>query len=318
MNFPNYFSGKKILVTGASGFIGSHLCDALCEKEVEVHAIYRSQKNEKLNSVHWWKVDLQDPSSTQTVLNTIKPDIIYHLASHVTGSRSMEHVLPTLSNNLISTVNLLKVATEIGCSRIILAGSLEEPEADDITVLPSSPYAAAKWASSVYAQMFHDLYKTPVVVAKIFMVYVPRQNPRFLIPYVVASLLKGISPQLTSGKRLVDWIYVDDVVSGLLAMAYVSDIEGQTIDLGSGTFVTIREIVQRLVDIVNPQIAPSFGAITDRSSEQVRSANSITSFAKLNWKPKVSLNQGLKLTTDWYRENLEIALKDQSTISPSA
>ncbi len=121
--------------------------------------------------------------------------------------------------------------TEIGCHRIVLAGSLEEPDLDQGSGPPSSPYAAAKWASNAYARMFHDLYQTPVVTAKLFMVYGPEQNPRFLIPHVISSLLEGVAPKVSSGNRSVDWIYVDDVVSGLLAMADAPDIEGGTIDL---------------------------------------------------------------------------------------
>lgn len=315
MVVSNQLLGKRVLVTGASGFIGSHLCNSLCSNGAEVHATYRTlNKPQSHSSIYWWKVDLQDFSSTQTALNTIKPDIIYHLASHVTGSRAMEHIFPTLYNNFISTVNLLKLATEIGCSRIVLAGSLEEPELHDAAIFPSSPYAAAKWASSTYARMFHDLYQTPVVIARIFMVYGPGQATQFLIPYVINSLLAGKSPQLTSGKRPIDWIYVDDLVSGLICMASKPNLEGQTIDLGSGELITIREVVQQLISIINPQIVPLFGAIPDRPGEQIRTADSKTSYLKLNWKTKIPLEEGLKLTAKWYEKYLE-TLGDELTAS---
>jgi UDP-glucose 4-epimerase len=305
-------SRKKLLVTGASGFIGSHLCRSLYSQGIEVHAISRSPKSGDDTNIRWWSGDLQDASSVKAILNEVKPDVIYHLASHVTGSRLREQVLPTLYNNFISTVHLLETATEIGCSKIVLAGSLEEPHVSEALTNPSSPYAAAKWASSSYARMFHALYETPVVIARIFMVYGPGQASRFLIPSVISSFLQEESPQLTSGKRPVDWIYVDDLVAGLLAIATVPGLEGQTIDLGSGTLATIREVIEHLVDIINPIVEPAFGAIADRPMEQVRVADSTISFEKLGWKAETSLKEGLSLTTNYYREQIES--REQKTL----
>lgn len=303
-----HLSIQKILVTGASGFIGSHLCRHLCNESVEVHAVSRSSQSTNKSSIKWWHGDLEDRSTVHNIVHQIKPDIIYHLASNVTGSRAIEHVLPTLHSNFVSTVNLLTVATETGCNRIVLAGSLEEPELGQLPTVPSSPYAAAKWASSTYAKMFHELYQAPIVTARIFMVYGPRQNSRFLVPYVISSLLNGVSPQLSSGKRPVDWIYVDDLVAGLLKMAYVPDIEGCTIDLGSGMLVTVREVVQQIVQVINSEIDPSFGAIADRVMEQVRVANSAVACTKLHWKPQVPLEEGLKATVEWYTKQFKARL----------
>ena len=213
-------------------------------------------------------------------------------------------MLPTLHSNFLSTVNLLTACTEVGCDRVVLAGSLEEPDLDRDTISLSSPYAAAKWASSAYAGMFHELYQTPVVIAKIFMVYGAEQNLRFLIPYVISSLLSGESPQVSSGKRPVDWIYIDDLMSGLLAIASAPAIEGQTIDLGSGTLTTVREVVERLGNWIDRQIQPAFGAIPDRPMERVRVADTTNAYAKLGWKAATSLEEGLKLTVDWYRNRL--------------
>ena len=122
----------------------------------------------------------------------IRPDVIFHLASHVKGAPNLEHVLPTFRSNLQSTVNLLTLATEKGCQRMVITGSLAEPEPGTKQTFPSAPYAAAKWASSGYARMFHALYKLPVVIARVFMVYGPaQQDLTKLIPYVTLSLLRG-------------------------------------------------------------------------------------------------------------------------------
>ncbi len=298
-------SGQRVLVTGASGFIGSHLCDRLSKNGAEVHAISRTPRHTGTKTaIHWWQGKLEDIDTVRNVLSTVKPEVIFHLASHVAGSRSLELVLPTFHSNLVSTVNLLTVATEIGCRRLVLVGSLEEPEPDHNQV-PCSPYAAAKSASSAYGRMFYELYQTPVVIARLFMVYGSgQQDLRKLIPYVTLSLLQGQAPKLSSGQRLVDWIYVDDVVDGLLVAAQAPNVEGCTVDLGSGILVPIRTVVQQLINLVGAETQPLFGALPDRPLEQVRVANTTYSYGKLGWQPATSLERGLELTVDWYRKQI--------------
>ncbi len=144
-------------------------------------------------------------------------------------------ILPTFHSNLASTVNLLTMAAETGCRRVVLTGSLAEPDPKNGELFPSAPYAAAKWASSGYARMFHALYQFPVVIARVFMVYGPaQQDLTKLIPYVTLSLLRGETPKITSGDRLVDWVYVSDVVEGFVALGQAPGIDGETLDLGSG------------------------------------------------------------------------------------
>jgi len=296
---------ERILITGASGFIGTHLCHYLCASGAEVHALSRTLHASKVSGLHWWTGELGDIATVRNLLATIKPDVIFHLASHVSGSRNLEIVLPCLHGNLISTVNVLTAATEVGCRRIVLAGSFEEPEPGDIPATPSSPYAAAKLASSAYGRMFYALYQAPVVIARMFMVYGPaQQDLRKLIPYVTLSLLRDQTPKLMSGTRQVDWIYVEDVINGLVAMAHAPDVAGCTIDLGSGTLVPAREVVESLFTLIRPQSKPVFGVVPDRPLEQVRKANTADTHAKLGWKPVISLDEGLKRTVNWYEQRL--------------
>lgn len=296
-------TGQKLLVTGANGFIGSHLCRTLLDRGAEVHGISRRAQGGSGGDIRWWRGDLAQVSGIRNLVATIKPDIIFHLAGHVAGSRDLRLVWPTFESNLVSTVNLLTIASEIGCRRIILAGSLEEPESDSGETVPCSPYAAAKAASSSYARMFYTLYQTPVVMARLFMVYGPgQQDVSKLIPYVTLSLLNKQFPKLGSGQRLIDWVYVDDVVEGLIAAAHTPNIEGRTIDLGSGTLVSIRTIVQQLSDRIDPQIELLWGAFPDRPMEQTRVANISRTYDTIGWKPKTSLATGLERTVDWYRE----------------
>lgn len=301
---PHILCGKQVLVTGASGFIGSHLCDRLKQIGATVHGISRTLRA-PTGGVQWWQGELTDIEVIRRLFKEIRPDTIFHLASHVYGAPNLEHVLPAFTANLQSTVYLLTAAAETGCRRMVLTGSLAEPVYEQGEMFPSSPYAAAKWASSAYGRMFHALYKLPVVMTRVFMVYGPAQRDLTkLIPYVTVSLLQGKAPKISSGSRMVDWIYVNDVIDGFLSVAAASGIEGATIDIGSGHLVSIREIVERLQTIVNAGPPATFGALQDRPLEPVRIANVTEAYSSIGWKPGMSLDAGLRTTMEWYKEHL--------------
>lgn len=303
MTSASQLAGQRVLVTGARGFIGSHLCRQLLEAGAEVHGVSRSEQASSERNLHWWKSDLSDISAVRSLFQNLRPDIIYHLASLVTGARDLQVVEPIFHANLASSVNLLVLASEIGCHRLVLAGSQEEPE--DARDIPCSPYAAAKSAVHGYAQMFHALYGTPVVTARVFMTYGPAQmDLQKLIPYVTLALLRGESPRLSSGERLVDWIFIEDLACALLILAQMQGIEGSTIDLGSGSLVSIRAVVEKLARFTGSAAPPQFGALPDRPMEQVRTADSATTLEKMGWQATTSLDAGLERTVEWYRSSL--------------
>lgn len=302
-----FWSKQKVLVTGGSGFLGAHLCRRLVESGAEVHATSRVERDQRERELRWHQADLADIGAARRILSHINPDIIYHLAGSVTAVPGKEFVLPTFHSLLTSTVNLLAAVTEIGCRRVILCGSLNEPQAQQGEVTPSSPYAAAKWAASGYGRMFQALYGTPTVILRTYMTYGPRQDARKLIPSVIVSLLSGVPPQLSSGQWRADWIYVDDVIEGFLAAAHRPNIEGSTLDLGSGQLRSVRSIVEQLVTTMRPSVQPLLGALPDRSFPPQCVANTKESREKLGWHASTTLEAGLRHTVEWYRAHSQTA-----------
>ena len=128
--------GQRTLITGANGFIGSHLCQRLGAEGAEVHAVYRSNRPRQEGQARWWQADLADEASVRGLFREIRPEVIFHLASHVKGAPDLKNVLPTFHSNLQSTVNLLAVAAETGCHRMVLTGSLAEPDAQNGELFP--------------------------------------------------------------------------------------------------------------------------------------------------------------------------------------
>jgi UDP-glucose 4-epimerase len=302
-------AGRRVLVTGATGFIGSRLTDRLIDVAAEVHASSRSERDANDRPVAWWRADLADVDTAVELVASIEPDIVFHLGGHVSGKLSPEIVLSTIRSNLLSTVGLLEAARRVDCSRIVVAGSVMEPELGEADSVPVSPYAASKWASSAYARMFHALWEVPVVVVRIGMVYGPGQSDQAkLVPHVVGSLLRGEAPKVTSGRHNYDWIYVDDVVEALLAAAVAPGIEGETVDIGSGERTSVREVVERLGRLVNAGVEPEFGALPDRPHPPSRVADVAKLKQLLGWQPRTTLNEGLERTVAWFQRRLPALL----------
>jgi nucleoside-diphosphate-sugar epimerase len=208
----------------------------------------------------------------------------------------------------VTTVNMLVAAATEGTARVLIAGSLEEPEDTGAEVQCSSPYAASRWAATTYARMFHRLYNTPVVATQIAIVYGPGlQDPQKLVPYVIRHLLSGMPPKLMSGSRQADWIYIDDAIEALVQCSLKPDLEGGVIEIGSGVLTSSRELVERLITAFGSSVHPEYGAIPDRCFEMSRAADLPATQAQIGWRPLVSLDDGLAQTVEWYRREPGLA-----------
>jgi len=296
---PDFWGGARALVTGASGFIGAHLTRRLAELGAVVHAVSRRPGRVSEHGEVWHAADLADPEAALGLLRRVRPDYVFHLASAVTGARDPGIVRATLDGNLGAAVNLLAAATEVPLRRLVLAGSVEEPREGDPT--PQSPYAAAKWAATGYARMYHALWGVPVTVLRVAMVYGPAQpDTRKLVPYVTLKLLRGEDPEVGSGTRLVDWVYVDDVVAAFLRAARAEAAVGRVLDVGGGGQVTVRETVELLARIAGGRGRPRFGAVPDRPLDRPQVSDIGPTAEALGWRPTVSLEEGLRRTVAWY------------------
>lgn len=294
-------AGAVALVTGGAGFIGSRLCELLRLSGWTVHSASRRAEGPAAAHRHV-RVDLAEAEAAAALVRTVRPDHVFHLASHVWGAPGLEHVLPAFRSNLQTTVNLLVALASGGCRRFVVTGSLVEPDPGTAERVPSSPYAASKWAVSEYVRMFHALYGFPGVIARVFMVYGPaQQDPTKLVPYVIRSVLRGEPPKITSGRHEIDWVYVDDVAYGLARIALADGLEGQTVDLGSGSLVSTADFVNEICELMGAEVRPLLGALPDRPLEPRRVARVEETRRQLGWAPSTSRADGLRRTIAWFR-----------------
>lgn len=283
------WKNKRILVTGASGFLGQHLLSILADR-AEVFACSRSEREDP--RARWSTLDLADRAAVRHLFEEIRPELVFHLSSLANGARDVDLVGRIFDAEVMATLNILLASEASSVERLLLPGSLEESDPSDV---PSSPYAAAKSCSRNYAKMFHLLYGTPVVMTRIFMCYGPGQTEWKLIPYTISCLKRGEPPRIASPDRLVDWIYAGDAAEGLIAAISAPGAIGASVDVGSGETHSIREVVQMLRAIVDPAIPVELTG-EPRAHEQVRRADASLTEELTGWRARTSLGEGLRLT----------------------
>jgi UDP-glucose 4-epimerase len=293
-------AGERVLVTGATGLIGSHVV-WLLRDHGEVYAVSRSKKP-LADSVNWLTYDLAEPGSPQKLIERVQPSVVLHLAGAVRGDRSLDAVRPTLTANLVATVELLEAATRARVKRIVVSGSLlEEPTGGGTSLTPPSPYGASRWGATAYARMFHSLFGAPVAILRPSYAYGPGQESTKLLPHVITSALQGERPELASGERRIDFVFAEDVGRAYLAAASAPDVAGETIDIGSGVTTRVRDFVDLAVDMLGQDCPhPLFGAVPERPFEQEIHVDTAPAARVLGWTASTSLDEGLRKTVAWY------------------
>lgn len=297
---PELLSGQRVLVTGAAGFIGGTLCSRLSASDALVTGVGRGKRPDGFVG-EWVVCELTDQEAVQMLVAQVKPTFVFHLAGRTLGDQGEEAIWPTLRDNLLATLPMLSSLIGRNCKRVIMTASLRDPEGISEPV-PTSPYAASKSASSAYGRMFHRLYRLPVVIARPFMVYGPgRQDMNKLVPYVASRISAGNIAAISSGEAAFDFVYVDDVVDGLLALACVDGLEGRTIDLGTGRLVTVAQVAKAMARELGSPHLLSLGAVPDRRFEPELAANVELTAALTRWRAKVSLETGIERFMAWYK-----------------
>ena len=318
------WTGQRVLVTGAAGFIGSHLTEALAQAGAEVRAFvrYNSRNDygwlEQLDptlrdEVEIFRGDLANP---EAVANAIRDrDTIFHLGALIPIPYSYQHPREFVEANVVGTLNVLEACRREPVRRLVhtstseVYGTAERVPIDELHPLNAqSPYAATKIAADQLALSYRRSFETPVVVARPFNTFGPRQSARAVIPTLITQALARDEVELGSTHPTRDFLYVEDLARGLARCAEAEGVEGEVINLGRGEEISIGDLANLVSRLVERDVSITFSETRARPpASEVERLLADRGKAKrlLGWEPEVTFEDGLQRTIDWLAGSLD-------------
>jgi len=307
---------NKILITGATGFIGSHLTERLAQEGFEIGILKQENSNtwrieNLLDKISVYEVDLLDTKSIYKVVSDFRPDTIIHLAAYYSVEHKQEEISSMIDTNVLGTVNLLEASKETGIKLFINTSSCfvykesENKLKEDADLSPLNLYALTKLQVEQACTFYAEKYELKVVTFRLFPPYGPKDHERRLIPYVIKNLLNGNKPRLTTGMQRWDFVYVDDIVEAYFRLLNIPDfpVKHELFNIGTGNATSVREVVSRINEIIGGNIELEWGVIPHRKNEVwFICADIQKTVTSLGWNPKTQvLEEGLELTVKWYK-----------------
>ncbi len=307
----------KVLITGATGFIGANLAHFFVNEKADVHILLRESSNTwRINSIlsrlnkHY--CDLTGREDTKRVISEIRPNIILHLAMY--GGYSFQNdSLKMINTNYIGTINLLDACIKEGFDCFINTGSSSEygikdkPMKESDLLEPIDVYGATKAAATLYCQVLAKKNNLPIFVLRLFSPYGYYEEPARLIPYLIISMLKNEKIKLTSPYAVRDYIFIEDVVESFLLTIDKKDqiLPGTILNVGSGSDTKVIEVFKILKEIVGYKMDFTVeGFPRDSDVLRVWRADTEKIQKMLGWYSKYNLENGLIKTVKWFRENI--------------
>lgn len=316
---------KKVLVTGADGFIGSHLTEELVREGHQVRALvcYNSfgqwgwidkLPREIKDEIEVFPGDIRDPNGVRKAMQDIQT--VYHLAALIAIPFSYYSPDSYVDTNIKGTLNILQAARDLGTQKLLVTSTSEVygtaryvPIDEEHPLQGQSPYSATKIAADKLAESFYRSFSLPVVTVRPFNTYGPRQSARAVIPTIITQLLSGKTEiRLGALSPTRDFNYVKDTARGFMEIAKTAGIEGEVINIATGTEVSVGDMAKELIRLINPSahIVSDEQRLRPELSEVNRLLGSNAKITRLTaWRPQYSLSQGLAETIEFLRANLD-------------
>jgi NAD dependent epimerase/dehydratase len=318
---------KKVLITGADGFIGSHLTEALVNKGYDVRAfVYYNSfssygwldsiSSETKSQIEFFAGDIRDPNGVREAMKGV--DIVFHLAALIAIPFSYHSPDSYIDTNVKGTLNIIQAARDNQVSRVLVTSTSEvygTAQFVPITELhpkqPQSPYSASKIGADAIADSFYRSFDLPLTIVRPFNTFGPRQSARAVIPTIISQLLNGAEEiKLGDITPTRDLLFVKDTVNGFLKIAECDKLIGHEVNIATQSEITVGELAQSLINQINPnaKIVSDSIRIRPEKSEVFRlfgSNEKLKSFT--DWKLNYSLEEGLAETVEWFskKENLQ-------------
>lgn len=303
----SYWKNKKVLITGASGFVGSNLLNRLVKEGARVYGTTKTGGRKNL-----YAVDVLNFKAVDKIFKTKKIEICFHLAAESLVESGQRNPYMTFKTNIDGTLNILESARKNNVDRLIVAstahvyGDNTPPFVEAFTPKPSRPYETSKACTDLIAQSYADTFSLPVLIPRFVNIYGPGDlNFNRLIPKTIETILKGNQPEMWGGKASRDFLYIDDAVDAYLKLARLPKklIEKNRIyNFGTGKVISVEDLVKMILTISGSKLR--IKKIKDERENEIdlQFVSSARAKRVINWKPKYNLKKGLGKTLAWYQE----------------
>ncbi len=321
---------KKVLVTGADGFIGSHLTESLLEKGYEVKAFtfYNSFNTwgwldtiskEKLSQIEIFSGDVRDPNGVRTAMQGA--DMVFHLAALIAIPFSYHSPDSYVDTNIKGTLNVLQAARQLETEKVMITSTSEVygtakyvPIDEQHPYQGQSPYSATKIGADRLAESFFRSFNMPIAIVRPFNTFGPRQSARAVIPTIISQLLAGREEiKLGSLTPTRDFNYVKDTAAGFIAIAESDKTIGEEINIATQQEISIGDLANEIIRQINPKakIICDEQRLRPENSEVNRLLGSNEKIKRLtDWQPKYTFEQGIEETINWIRDNMNVYKTD--------
>ena len=316
---------KKYLVTGASGFVGSHLARRLVKEGQDVHILLREESNtwrinDFIKDVQVHQVDLTDPFSVKAVIKKIQPQIVFHLAAYGVCPGQHDAVRSGMVNTM-GTINLVDALMKTGTYECMVnTGSTAEygwkdkPMVETDPYTPNTEYGATKAGASFFCEAMSRLKGEKIINLKLMSPYGPYDELNRLIPAVIKKCLAGKDPELSKGDEARSFFYMDDLMDLYLLIPDKEWQPGEIVIAGPDRQYTVKDIAEAIIRLTGANVKPLYGAFPPRAFDTNYWVADITKIRNLfGWEPQTTIDQGLLKTIEWYRD-AEV-LKDESMVN---
>jgi NAD dependent epimerase/dehydratase len=316
------WKGKRVLVTGAGGFIASHLVERLLHEGVRVRAFVRYNSRDEAGFLREVKAqegleivagDLRNMGAVESAVEGI--ETVFHLGAVISIPYSYVNPVEVVESNVTGTLNVLMACRKWGVERVVHTSTSEVygtarvvPIDESHPLQGQSPYSASKIGADKLAESFWDSYSLPVVTVRPFNTYGPRQSARAVIPTIVSQALLREVVHLGNLEARRDFTYVDDTVEGFMMAAITEGIEGVVVNLGTGEDISVREVAETIIALTGRKVrieVEEERMRPERSEVMRLVSDNRLAREKIGWRPEVSLEDGLRKTIDWIEGHLE-------------